>query len=90
MRCIGHFENDRICDMCKHTNQEVHESCKELASLKRSPQKKTECRHSEYKWDRGTDSFGRDEDYRYLYCNRKKDVCNPDVECLNIIKIWND
>lgn len=85
MRCVGKFIDDRTCDICKHINIDGYETCKELKSLRISTDKQAKCPHSEYKWSRGADEYGRDEDYQFLYCHKKGDNCSPEVNCLNCI-----
>lgn len=83
MRCVGLFTNDRICDICKSVNPNWHSTCEELYHLRLSESKKDRCPHSEYKWARGADEYGRDESYQFIFCNKKGDNCNPDVNCLD-------
>lgn len=91
MQCYGKYKGDRLCDVCKCINSELHNKCSQLYldNIKACNHFR-ECQHYEEKrmTERCTDPiYGYDEDVTVIkkLCSLKIGSCTPNAECAKYI-----
>lgn len=75
MRCKGHFANDRICDLCYDTNNEIYNKCrKQTGEYKQDKEKEiilgfisNNCINAVEYYAEGSDRVGCKLDYEDGY-----------------------